>query len=1383
MTAPSAASARLVAIETEIRQARLAGDAAQFPALIKRWRKALEKDRDLARSSLEHALLAEQAIQTLTLDSAATHISEAYATLLRNKTLVLPSWNNSTSVDGGLPVPPASAEDMEMLRKELANSQLYFEIVVMKAEVLFLRKQYAACLRVLLHEVDVPHAERPMLNSLGVVYLTKAIVMKAVCMLYTKADSTADKSNNLACATAARRGEAGTCLRYLLHLFPQVAAPELRFPDMVSDVPQLPNVNRQFPFTLPLADETLNSTMFAQYIELGAYFAATLWMQAWFDQVTVLQSASADVRPTADAHFPLSLPFQALTHQTLQFIRVYFVFGNMRRTWQPSQSTQRVEHHRRRITVAQWGIRFLVVWLKLILEADTETLQEGFFAPYYPLNSEDASKPGGVHASTASVGGSSKSSDAARATSPSNAGVAKDLPTVKGVGYEAKSVHEEIDQLFDKWVCSVVEVVPFPDALVIGVPPKALESDAAATDGVTATDAAAGVATVAAAAEPAVKTSAADTVPNEATRQHYRAVLSLYKPFYGNKLMEEFCDCLMWYDSLLMVTPSASGWSESGPASASNGVMGGVIDHVRMKRTLEILNFATRHTFHSLRILRQLFTAYHRINNLSDAITFFTRYVGLARERIKSAPTIAHVWFPPNLISDTEFEVVFPTADAKGAIDPTPATVAFAFQFKARASLQQAFGGIDLPHVARFTGFVEQEDGLDELLDVLVLGSQLHVTETRDTGAAAKLADEAHKLLDTALSAAGNQAAHPAAMIGFGGHPTMPAVVCRNQAAVHSVLALESHDPAVRQKQQRMAIKLLQQSLEIDPHSWEANKIKQALKYNRAHVASWHLLALLLTAQKDSDAALKISEVGLRECIKHYLSSSGGAAQLTGREATASGVAGIAPDTLHTTASMVLPDDRAAGHDDHRHNTIDQLVMAATDAVASTSISTSPSPPPGTSPGSAAATARPRVLSPREYEEFMCQLFDLKYTQALILEELKGPDAALAVCQELFRWFKRCFDSDFSAPELNGVGSGGHTTQSSMGAVNGGASTAARHATGGPALSVDNYGMSADALARLRSSSVKSSLSSWSVNTMSPTPQTLAPLSTVKAKKTGKRRSKLSQNMWSADADVVITNAAGGSMSSATGAALIADGQQQQPAAVNGERAATGAAVNWDGAVVEQRKSVDSTLTFGDVAALNSLSQGPYTRVRNLSTHSVTGSISSVDSTPTPQSFLSSKKRTDLLVQLWLRSAQVSMRKSQFEDARKSLYEAEKADPLNADVWAEMASFHFRTGNVDKAIQLWNRCLTFEPFHLSAQLGLGRAHLDCGNTVAAELILDDAVKRNGSMNVEAWYLYGKVHKASGNAARARECLQFALQLEKVSPVQGYRVLPRFWPAF
>ncbi|KAK3830849.1 MAG: hypothetical protein JOS17DRAFT_150437 [Linnemannia elongata] len=99
----------------------------------------------------------------------------------------------------------------------------------------------------------------------------------------------------------------------------------------------------------------------------------------------------------------------------------------------------------------------------------------------------------------------------------------------------------------------------------------------------------------------------------------------------------------------------------------------------------------------------------------------------------------------------------------------------------------------------------------------------------------------------------------------------------------YGLQAAQAQEPEARPSLYTKAIESFEKAIEIAPGAYEAHyylalqqaemrdipkaivSVKQSLGLNSAHIPSWHLLVLLLSAQKDYERALSICAVGLKE--------------------------------------------------------------------------------------------------------------------------------------------------------------------------------------------------------------------------------------------------------------------------------------------------------------------------------------------------------------------------------------------------------------------------------------------------------------------------------------------------------------------------------------
>ncbi|BGP21877.1 microtubule-associated protein [Rhodotorula toruloides] len=210
---------------------------------------------------------------------------------------------------------------------------------------------------------------------------------------------------------------------------------------------------------------------------------------------------------------------------------------------------------------------------------------------------------------------------------------------------------------------------------------------------------------------------------------------------------------------------------------------------------------------------------------------------------------------------------------------------------------------------------------------------------------------------------------------------------------------------------------------------------------------------------------------------------------------------------------------------------------------------------------------------------------------------------------------------------------------------------------------------------------------------------------------------------------------------------------------------------------------------------------------------SVNGDASQSTGTAGRPSAAASPRATKLLVDAWLASAASFRRAGKLDEAKGAIGEAEKLDPEDPDVWAQLALLFLTQGEKGKARDTLMKALTFNPQHPPSLIVFSRlyltppdessstptayaaapppppSHLTSPNPASsetsspekswialqlplAESMLDTLTQHAGWDSPEAWFELSKCYKLTGRKARERECLVWALQLEETRPVRN-----------
>ncbi|KAF9998695.1 hypothetical protein BGZ79_007636 [Entomortierella chlamydospora] len=164
----------------------------------------------------------------------------------------------------------------------------------------------------------------------------------------------------------------------------------------------------------------------------------------------------------------------------------------------------------------------------------------------------------------------------------------------------------------------------------------------------------------------------------------------------------------------------------------------------------------------------------------------------------------------------------------------------------------------------------------------------------------------------------------------------------------------------------------------------------------------------------------------------------------------------------------------------------------------------------------------------------------------------------------------------------------------------------------------------------------------------------------------------------------------------------------------------------------------------------------------------------------TTKSILRTARANKTLISLWLLSASTFRRLGRFEDAMKSIEEAERVDPSNPDVWYQLGLLYSAQEDQESASVSFSKALALSPHHPACLTRLARSYLEAGSLEMAEGILETTTKSLGWDSAEAWFYLGKIFEESDRLTRAKECLWYALELESSRPIRGFvESVPRY----
>lgn len=184
------------------------------------------------------------------------------------------------------------------------------------------------------------------------------------------------------------------------------------------------------------------------------------------------------------------------------------------------------------------------------------------------------------------------------------------------------------------------------------------------------------------------------------------------------------------------------------------------------------------------------------------------------------------------------------------------------------------------------------------------------------------------------------------------------------------------------------------------------------------------------------------------------------------------------------------------------------------------------------------------------------------------------------------------------------------------------------------------------------------------------------------------------------------------------------------------------------------------------------------------------------------------KRQSLTLAKIWLISAASFRRANQLKECRSAIQEAERLQPGLADVWVQLSLYFAATQQTRLAVDSLHKALACSGGDVAASVHLARLFLadpelkpkslpgspagagtkaekvessveaslsgkaqDLSSVSLAEGLLTTTTKGNGWDTSEAWLFLGQAVGKSGRAERARECFEYALQLENTKPIR------------
>ncbi|KAJ9478580.1 hypothetical protein PHBOTO_002081 [Pseudozyma hubeiensis] len=190
------------------------------------------------------------------------------------------------------------------------------------------------------------------------------------------------------------------------------------------------------------------------------------------------------------------------------------------------------------------------------------------------------------------------------------------------------------------------------------------------------------------------------------------------------------------------------------------------------------------------------------------------------------------------------------------------------------------------------------------------------------------------------------------------------------------------------------------------------------------------------------------------------------------------------------------------------------------------------------------------------------------------------------------------------------------------------------------------------------------------------------------------------------------------------------------------------------------------------------------------------------------------KRQSVTLAKIWLQSAASFRRAGQLKESRSAIQEAERLQPGLADVWVQLSLYFAKNGSNRLAVDSLYKALACSSTDIAASVHLARLFLadpelkpkrhadvvhpgpaatapvavkhnyessaeatlsakaqDLSSVSLAEGLLTTTTKGPGWDSSEAWLFLGQAVQRSQRAQRARECFEYALQLENTKPVR------------
>jgi len=148
-----------------------------------------------------------------------------------------------------------------------------------------------------------------------------------------------------------------------------------------------------------------------------------------------------------------------------------------------------------------------------------------------------------------------------------------------------------------------------------------------------------------------------------------------------------------------------------------------------------------------------------------------------------------------------------------------------------------------------------------------------------------------------------------------------------------------------------------------------------------------------------------------------------------------------------------------------------------------------------------------------------------------------------------------------------------------------------------------------------------------------------------------------------------------------------------------------------------------------------------------------------------------------ILSNLWLMSAATFRRWAKPDQSLVAIEEAEVLDPENADVWVQLGLYYSaqHPPNYPAALSAFTKALLLRSDYAPSLVHLAKVYLATDQVELAHSLLNQMTQDSGWDVSEAWFYLGKVCERQGRMERARECWRYALELEETRPARRWDV--------